>query len=108
LLLEICLHSVEKAAKDILHEIIVVDNKSTDGSCDYLSYLFPHVKIIFNDKNLGFAKACNQGLKISSGNNVLFLNPDTIWSRWRQNDRQGRKFFKRIKKRCADAGSIVL
>ena len=78
LLLEKCLHSVENAAKDILHEIIVVDNQSSDGSCDYLSYLFPHIKIIFNDKNLGFAKACNQGLKIAAGSNVLFLNPDTL------------------------------
>jgi GT2 family glycosyltransferase len=78
LLLEKCLQSVEKATKNISHEIVVIDNSSTDGSCDYLSYLFPEVKIIFNDKNLGFAKACNQGLKISTGDNVLFLNPDTI------------------------------
>jgi GT2 family glycosyltransferase len=80
LLLEKCLHSAEKAAKDILHEIIVVDNKSTDGSCDYLGYLFPQVKCIFNTENTGFAKACNQGWKVSCGNYILFLNPDTILS----------------------------
>jgi GT2 family glycosyltransferase len=78
LLLEKCLHSVETAAKNIVHEIIVVDNKSTDDSCDYLNYLFPQVQCIFNPDNRGFAKACNQGWKASSGNYVLFLNPDTI------------------------------
>jgi len=59
-------------------EIIIVDNNSTDGSKEYLPLKFTNVKFIFNDANLGFAKACNQGFEISSGNYVLFLNPDTI------------------------------
>ena len=58
--------------------MIVVDNNSTDGSKEYLPLKLINVKFIFNDANLGFAKACNQGFKISSGNYVLFLNPDTI------------------------------
>jgi len=59
-------------------EIIIVDNNSTDGSKEYLPLKFTNVKFIFNHANLGFAKACNQGFEISSGNYVLFLNPDTI------------------------------
>jgi len=59
-------------------EIIIADNNSTDGSKEHLPLKFTNVKFIFNDANLGFAKACNQGFKISSGNYILFLNPDTI------------------------------
>ncbi len=78
LLLEKCLISVYKALKEIGHEIIIIDNNSTDGSNEYLPPKFTDVKFIFNKENLGFAKACNQGFKISSGNYVLFLNPDTL------------------------------
>jgi len=80
LLLEQCLISVRKAGTGIDSEIIVVDNNSSDGSKEYLLPKFADVIFIFNDSNLGFAKACNQGFKISSGNYVLFLNPDTILS----------------------------
>jgi GT2 family glycosyltransferase len=77
-LIEQCLVSVDKAIAGINTEIIVVDNNSTDGSKEYLPLKCINAKFIFNDANLGFAKACNQGFKISAGNYVLFLNPDTI------------------------------
>ena len=79
-LIEQCLVSVEMATVGIHTEIIVIDNNSTDGSKEYLPSKFAGVKFIFNDANLGFAKACNQGFRISSGNYLLFLNPDTILS----------------------------
>ena len=75
LLLEQCYASIKKAAGEIQHEIIVVDNNSVDGSKELR---LAEVKFIFNDTNAGFAKACNQGFKVSSGNYILFLNPDTI------------------------------
>jgi GT2 family glycosyltransferase len=59
-------------------EIIVVDNHSSDGSIDYLQTKFSQVKFIANEKNTGFSKACNKGLEISTGELILFLNPDTI------------------------------
>lgn len=77
-LIEQCLGSVRKAITGIDTEIIVVDNNSTDGSKEYLADKFPDVKFIFNNDNAGYAKACNQGFRISSGNYVLFLNPDTV------------------------------
>jgi len=79
-LLENCLFSVQKAIQQVRSEIIVVDNNSTDGSKESLAPQFHEVKFVFNEKNVGFAKACNQGFKNSSGRYVLFLNPDTILS----------------------------
>ena len=79
-LLENCLFSIQKAMQTIDGEIIIVDNNSKDGIKDHLPSKFPRVKFIFNNENLGFAKACNQGSKISSGDYILFLNPDTVLS----------------------------
>ena len=59
-------------------EIIVIDNNSTDNSLEYLTPKFPSVYFIANKENLGFAKACNQGLWEAKGKYILFLNPDTI------------------------------
>ena len=78
LLLEQCIGSIKKAIVNIDSETIIVDNNSTDGSKEYLPAKFTDVKLIFNNENTGFAKACNQGFKNSSGKYILFLNPDTI------------------------------
>lgn len=76
--LEQCLYSVLKAIKDIDAEVIVVDNNSVDGSVDMLEEKFPDVSIIQNTSNLGFSKANNQAIKISKGEYILLLNPDTV------------------------------
>jgi len=55
----------------------VVDNASKDGSPDVVKNKFPEVELIKNKQNLGFARANNQALKISKGNYVYYLNPDT-------------------------------
>jgi len=64
--------------KNIDGEILVVDNASTDGSFDFFKNRFEKVDFIWNRTNVGFAKANNQALKIAKGENILFLNPDTI------------------------------
>src|SRR5688572_22395625 len=76
--LEQCLYSVLKATRDLQAEIIVIDNHSTDNSINYLQPRFPGVHFQVNVENSGFAKACNQGLKLATGQYILFLNPDTI------------------------------
>ncbi|MEO5996222.1 MAG: glycosyltransferase family 2 protein [Chitinophagaceae bacterium] len=76
--LEHCLYSLQKAARSLKAEIIVVDNASSDGSMEYLLNKFPEVNFIDNPVNTGFAKANNQALKQARGKFILFLNPDTI------------------------------
>ncbi len=80
LLLEQCIITVEKAIgyMDKQSEIIVVDNHSSDDSVANIRNKFPQIRIILNENNLGFSKACNQGVKASWGKHVLFLNPDTL------------------------------
>src|SRR3954463_8733009 len=76
--LEQCLCALKKAIEKIDAEVIVVDNCSADGSIDYLQKNFSWVKFIVNTRNEGFAKANNIALKQCAGDNILFLNPDTI------------------------------
>ncbi len=76
--LEQCLCSVELAIEGLQAEIIVVDNHSSDHSVEYLAPKFPGPRFIANKENFGFARGCNQGLKESKGDYVLFLNPDTL------------------------------
>ncbi len=76
--LEVCLHSVLRAAQAIDAEVIVVDNNSSDDSCAFVRKRFPSVILIENKDNKGFSKANNQGVAIAKGEYILFLNPDTV------------------------------
>jgi len=62
-------------------EIIVVDNKSSDDSIEAIKSKFKQVKILENEKNIGFAAASNKGIEYAlrkKADYVLLLNPDTI------------------------------
>ncbi len=72
-----CLNSIVRYAPSVPFEIIVIDNDSHDGSADMVAQEFPHVKLIRNNENCGFAKGCNQGAKVAQGELLFFLNPDT-------------------------------
>ncbi|SCN21293.1 putative glycosyltransferase EpsH [Clostridium sp. N3C] len=74
---KLCINSIKKYTKKGTYEIIVIDNKSTDGTIEWLKNE-EEIKVIFNDENLGFPAGCNQGIKISEGENILLLNNDTI------------------------------
>lgn len=76
--LEQCLFSVRKAIANIEAEVFVVDNNSVDGSLKMLADKFPEVKVIANKDNVGFSRANNQAIRISTGEYVLLLNPDTV------------------------------
>ncbi len=77
--LESCLYSVQRALEETAGgEIIVVDNNSVDGTVPMLQEKFPAVRLIRNHENVGFARACNQGIAVAQGRYVLLLNPDTL------------------------------
>jgi GT2 family glycosyltransferase len=81
---KICVESLFKHTQDINFELIFVDNGSTkDKTKEYLEELkaqHSNIKTIYNDENLGFACANNQGIEISEGEYVLLLNNDVILS----------------------------
>jgi GT2 family glycosyltransferase len=72
-----CLQSLLGAGEDISFEVIVVDNDSSDDSIERAGESFTDFKFIRAGENLGFAKASNLGLKISTGRHTMLLNPDT-------------------------------
>lgn len=73
-----CLESVFSVGAKCDFEVIVVNNASTDDSGKYLKSLGEKIVVLDNEKNLGFAKACNQGVKVATGEYLLFLNNDTV------------------------------
>jgi GT2 family glycosyltransferase len=73
--LETCIHSLKKQTYPNL-EIVIVDNNSSDESCEYLEKNFPEVLLVKSSENKGFAGGNNLGIKACSGELVLFLNND--------------------------------
>jgi hypothetical protein len=69
--------SIKKERQNIELEVVVVDNASHDGCADMLDTEFPEVIFVQSKNNKGFAGANNLGFQHSSGNALLFLNPDT-------------------------------
>lgn len=65
--------------KGIDYEIIVIDNDSSDDSVEMIKNKFPEIILIANKRNLGLAKAYNQGIKKSKGKYVALLNVDVIF-----------------------------
>lgn len=73
--IESCLHALLKDAPGA--EILVVDNGSRDGSRELVRERFPEVKVLALEKNYGFCRAANEGMKKASSPYVILLNNDT-------------------------------
>ena len=69
-----CLGSLGEARTQA--QVIVVDNASRDGTSDAIRRSFPEVSLLSMPKNMGFAVACNRGIRASTSRYCLFLNPD--------------------------------
>lgn len=76
--LQECLSSLTDTVKDILFEVVLIDNQSSDGTVEWVREHAPRVRLIVNRENVGFARANNQGIRESRGEYILFLNTDTI------------------------------
>ena len=76
-LLHNCIESLQKLDYNNV-EIIVVDNISTDNSQNECKERFPNIKLIQNNKNVGYCGGNNIGMKQAKGEFIIILNPDTI------------------------------
>ena len=74
-----CLDSLTRYV-GVSAETVVVDNASADGSVDEVGARNPGVQVIANPLNVGFARACNQGVRATTAPRILFLNPDATVS----------------------------
>jgi N-acetylglucosaminyl-diphospho-decaprenol L-rhamnosyltransferase len=65
------------ATQAIRAEAIVVDNASSDGTAALVAQAYPWVRLVANNDNRGFTGGNNQGIALSRGRHIFFLNPDT-------------------------------
>lgn len=72
------IRSVYRSNTSFRYEVILVDNHSIDDSVERVRQEFPHIDVIANDQNVGFAKANNQAMAVAQGRYILLLNSDTI------------------------------
>lgn len=73
-----CLRSLAQARGGLSMETVVVDNASADGTVQAVRSGFPSARVIETGDNLGYARAVNRGIRESSGEFVLVLNPDCV------------------------------
>ncbi len=76
---EDCIKSIIITCFDRIPEIIVVDNNSDDDTASYIANLYPEVKIIVNNENIGYAAAINIGVSASKGEYLILSNADVIY-----------------------------
>lgn len=74
--LEAALQSIAGELGSVDWEAVVVDNASSDGSGSAVASFAPNARLLRNDRNVGFARAVNQGLAMTTAPLVLIMNPD--------------------------------
>lgn len=74
-----CVDSLITNSGEIIPELIIIDNNSSDKTFEAVNGIkHSNLQTYKNDSNLGYTKAINQGIRYSTGKNVLLLNPDTV------------------------------
>src|SRR5687767_14281111 len=73
-----CLDAIYEHPPEADHEILVVDDASTDGTADMLAGYGDALRHMRLERNSGFATACNTGAEAAGGDRLVFLNNDTI------------------------------
>jgi GT2 family glycosyltransferase len=95
------LESIRRETHGLDYEVIVVDNASTDGSAEMVARECPWVRLIRNDRNLGFAAAHNAALAQSRGRFLLVLNSDVLFI-----DNPAGKMIGRLREARPDVGIV--
>jgi GT2 family glycosyltransferase len=70
---------VRQHTHDVLYEIILIDNASTECDPEKFKQEFPEIILIKSEKNGGFAYGNNLGIEKAKGEFILLLNNDTIF-----------------------------
>src|SRR5262245_9459429 len=73
-----CLDAILADAPKVSHEIIVIDDASTDSTPEMLADYGKQLRVVTHKENTGFATACNDGAAAAKGEFFIFLNNDTI------------------------------
>jgi GT2 family glycosyltransferase len=73
-----CLDALDAAATGVSAEVFVIDNASRSFQADELGARYPDVELVVNERNVGFARAANIGLRMARGRYLLLLNPDAF------------------------------
>jgi GT2 family glycosyltransferase len=79
-----CLASLLEFTDYPNYEVLLVDNASTDGTIDFLTDFakqHPHIRLVLNRSNMGFAAGNNAGIKAARGDFIVLLNNDTYCTR---------------------------
>lgn len=76
-LLPACLEALA-ATRYPAHELLIVDNASSDSTTVLVTEHAPQAQLVANRENLGFGRACNQGAQAAQGALLVFLNPDVL------------------------------
>jgi len=71
-----CLQALRDASPRLAYDILIVDNASTDDTISVLARDWPGVRVVRNAVNLGFGAAANRGIRETTGDRLLLLNPD--------------------------------
>lgn len=74
--LETCLQSLHAETPNTDFQVVVIDNASDDCDFSRLRVQFPSTTFVQNNENVGFAAACNQGVRQVPAEFYLLLNPD--------------------------------
>ena len=71
-----CLQALRDAAPRPAYDLLIVDNASTDDTVAVLARDWPDVRVVANEANRGFGAATNRGIRETTGDRLLLLNPD--------------------------------
>ena len=79
-LLENNIPSLIEALDGISHEIIVIDDCSSDDSVKFLKETYPGIKVIINEVNIGFSSTCNKGIRAAKMDLICVINTDVTFT----------------------------